>query len=106
MYFQPALAGDLAGLKQAGRQMSGIVVPGQTVVTSALLNCLPRLKVLDRMHAGTDNLDLDACKARGIKVIHASSASVRQCALERRVFTHRAVAAVPVWCGVNAGLLV
>ena len=73
MYFQPALA----GLKQAGRQMSGIVVTGQTVVTTALLNCLPRLKVLDRMHAGTDNLDLDACKARGIKIIHASSASVR-----------------------------
>ena len=77
VYFRPELVGDLAGLKQAGHYVCGIVVPRQTVVTSALLNCLPRLKVLDRMHVDTDNLDLDACKARGIKVIHASSASVR-----------------------------
>lgn len=77
VYFRPELAGDLAGLKQAGRKVSGIVVPRQTVVTSALLNCLPKLEVLGRMHAGRDNLDLDACKTRGIKVIHASSANVR-----------------------------
>lgn len=35
VYFRPELAGDLAGLKQAGRKVSGIVVPRQTVVTSA-----------------------------------------------------------------------
>lgn len=77
VYFRPELVGDLAGLKQAGHYVCGIVVPRQTVVTSALLNCLPRLKVLGRMHVGTDNIDLDACKARGINVIHANSANVR-----------------------------
>lgn len=76
VYFRPELVGDLAGLKQAGRRAAGIVVPMQTVVTSALLDCLPALKVLGRLHLATDNLDLDACDVRGITVIHASSTSV------------------------------
>lgn len=45
-------------------------------MTTALLNCLSRLKVLGRMHMGTGNLNLDACNTRSIKVIRANSASV------------------------------
>ena len=75
VHFRPELVGNLAGLKQAGRQTVGIVVPMQTAVTSTLLNCLPNLKVLGRLHAGTDNLDLDACTTRGITVVHVSSTS-------------------------------
>lgn len=38
---------------------------------------MPTLKAVGRLHAGTDNTDLEACRERGIKVIHASSANVR-----------------------------
>jgi phosphoglycerate dehydrogenase-like enzyme len=77
VHFRPELVGDLPALKEAGRHTAGIVFPRHTVVTSALLDCLPKLKALGRLHVGTDNLDMEACQARGIKVIHSNSTNVR-----------------------------
>ena len=42
-----------------------------------MLNCLPNLKALGRLHVGNDNLDLKACDERGIRVIQSNSANVR-----------------------------
>ena len=77
VHFRPELVGDLPALKKAGRRTDGIVFPRQTVVTSALLNCLPNLKALGRLHVGNDNLDLKTCDERGISVIHSNSSNVR-----------------------------
>ena len=46
-----------------------LIVRNQTKVTEGLLNLAPRLKLVGRLGVGLDNIDLDACKARGIKVI-------------------------------------
>ena len=75
--YRPELADDLVALRKLAYKTKGIVFPRQTVVTRELLDFLPRLKAVGRLHVGTDNTDLEACNERGIKVIHASSANVR-----------------------------
>lgn len=75
--YRPELADDLVALRKAGYKTEGIVFPRQTVVTREFLDFLPKLKAVGRLHVGTDNTDLEACKERGIKVVHASSANVR-----------------------------
>lgn len=75
--YHPELADDLASLRKIAYKTKGIVFPRQTVVTRDFLDFLPRLKAVGRLHVGTDNTDLEACKERDIKVVHASSANVR-----------------------------
>ena len=75
--YRPELAEDLIALRKAAYKTRGIVFPRQTVVTREFLDFLPKLKAVGRLHVGTDNTDLEACKERDIKVVHASSANVR-----------------------------
>ena len=75
--YRPGLADDMFSMRQVTDNIKGVVFPRQTVVTRDFLDFFPRLKAVARLHVGTDNTDLEACKERGIKVIHASSANVR-----------------------------
>ena len=75
--YRPELTDDIIALRQAAYKTQAIVFPRQSIVTGELLDFLPKLKVIARLHVGTDNTDLHACHARNIKVIHASSANVR-----------------------------
>ncbi|UUZ69176.1 hydroxyacid dehydrogenase [Polaromonas sp. P2-4] len=75
--YRPELADDLIALRKAAYKSKGVVFPRHTVVTRELLDFLPKLKAVGRLHVGTDNTDLEACKEQGIKVVHASSANVR-----------------------------
>jgi phosphoglycerate dehydrogenase-like enzyme len=75
--YRPELAEDLVALRKEAYKTRGIVFPRQTVVTREFLDFLPMLKAVGRLHVGTDNTDLEACKERDIKVVHASSANVR-----------------------------
>ena len=77
LQYQPELADDLVALRKACYKTKGIVFPRHCVVTRDFLDFLPKLKAIARLHAGTDNTDLQACRERDIKVIHASSANVR-----------------------------
>lgn len=75
--YRPQLATDMVALRKIAYKTRAIVFPRETVVTLDFLDFLPKLKAVGRLHVGTDNTDLEACKERGIKVIHASSATVR-----------------------------
>ena len=75
--YRPELADDLVALRKLAYKARGIVFSRQTVVTRELLDFLPRLKAVGRLYLGTDNTDLEACKEHDIKVVHASSATVR-----------------------------
>lgn len=75
--YHPELADDLISLRKIAYKTKGIVFPRQTVVTREFLDFLPKLRAVGRLHVGTDNTDLEACKERDIKVVHASSANVR-----------------------------
>jgi phosphoglycerate dehydrogenase-like enzyme len=75
--YRPELAEDPLALRKASYEAKGIVFPRHTVITRELLDFLPKLKALGRLHTETHNTDLDACRERDIKVVHASSANVR-----------------------------
>ena len=55
----------------------GLVVRTYTVVDEALLDRAPCLKVVARAGVGLDNIDIDACRARGIEVVHTPQANTR-----------------------------
>ncbi len=75
--YRPELADDLVALRKAAYKSKAIVFPRKSVVTRELLDFLPMLKAVGRLHAGTDNTSLEACTERGVSVIQASSAHVR-----------------------------
>ena len=78
--YRPELAEDTVALRKAAYKTQAIVFHRQTVVTRELLDFLPRLKAVCRLSGGTDNTDLQACHERGVKLVHARSASVRSSA--------------------------
>lgn len=51
------------------------IVRSGTTVDEALLNAAPNLDVVARAGVGVDNIDLDACKARGVVVFNTPDAS-------------------------------
>jgi len=52
-----------------------IIVRTYTFVDQALLERAPKLRVIARAGVGLDNIDLDACRARGIEVVHTPKAN-------------------------------
>ncbi|MCY6383573.1 hydroxyacid dehydrogenase [Hoeflea prorocentri] len=61
----PSLTGDA----------SALIVRNRTQVNTALLDATPGLKCVGRLGVGLDNIDLEACKARGVAVFPATGAN-------------------------------
>ncbi len=57
-----------------------IVIRNATQVNTELLDAAPELKVVARMGVGLDNIDVEACKARGIEVCPAIGANAQSVA--------------------------
>ena len=76
--FRPELAtGDPVALRKAAYKARAAVLPRKVVVTREFLDFAPLLKCVARMHVGTDNTDLEACRERKVRVIQATTANVR-----------------------------
>jgi len=65
-----ALRGELADAE-------GLIVRTYTQVNGALLDAAPKLKVVGRAGVGLDNIDLDACRSRGVRVVHTPDANTQ-----------------------------
>lgn len=74
---RPELAQDAPGLRAAAYRARAMVLSRKLVVTREFLDFAPRLRVVARMHADTDNTDLEACRDRKVQVVHARAAHVR-----------------------------
>ena len=74
---RPDLAQDPSALRSAMYRTRAIVLPRKHVVTREFLDFAPCLRAVARMHADTDNTDLEACRERRVQVIHARTAHVR-----------------------------
>ncbi|MEQ9094884.1 MAG: NAD(P)-dependent oxidoreductase [Phycisphaerales bacterium] len=55
----------------------GLVVRTYTRVDDALLARAPRLKVVGRAGVALENIDIQACRARGIEVVHTPAANTQ-----------------------------
>lgn len=65
-----------AGLADADAgEAEGLVVRTYTRVDEALLERLPRLRVVGRAGVGVDNIDLAACRDRDVAVVHTPEAN-------------------------------
>ena len=77
----PELWGKRAELLRAVADARAVVVRNATIVNPELLDAAPELKIVARMGVGLDNIDLDACRARGVEVcpsIGANAVSVAE----------------------------
>lgn len=71
---RPLLLGHL-------KDARAVIVRNATIVDDALLDAAPQLRIVARMGVGLDNIDLDACRARGVEVcpsIGANAVSVAE----------------------------
>lgn len=62
-------------LARAVADARGLIVRNRTQVTAALVAAAPKLAVVGRLGVGLDNIDLTACKARGVTVCPAVGAN-------------------------------
>lgn len=74
---RPELGADPSALRKSVYRAQAVILPRKAVVTSEFLDFAPKLRAVARLHVGTDNTDLEACRERGVRVIHASTANVR-----------------------------
>lgn len=75
--YRPELAADPAALRKQLYNVQTLVLPRKIAVTREFLDFAPVLRGLARMHVGTDNTDLEACRDRRVRVIQAINAHVR-----------------------------
>ena len=75
--FRPELASDPGALRKALYKAHAVLLPRKVVLTRELLDFAPLLRAMARMHVGSDNTDLEACRERNVRVIQATTANVR-----------------------------
>ena len=73
--YDPGLVDRADDLLAAVAGCRALVVRNRTQVRGALLDAAPRLEALGRLGVGLDNIDMEACQARGIAVLPATGAN-------------------------------
>ncbi|MGL4636983.1 MAG: hydroxyacid dehydrogenase [Beijerinckiaceae bacterium] len=73
--YDPKLVDRPDDLMREAAQCRALVVRNRTQVRGALLAACTKVQVIGRLGVGLDNIDVDACEARGIKVCPASGAN-------------------------------
>ena len=73
--YLPNLVDDRAKLCAMMSDVTAIIVRNRTQVDAELLAAAPNLKLVGRLGVGLDNIKLDLCQARSIKVIPATGAN-------------------------------
>src|SRR5512143_676890 len=56
---------------------TALIVRNRTTVDAPLLAAAPALRVGGRLGVGLDNIDVEACRGRGVEVIPATGANAR-----------------------------
>ena len=71
---------DEERLIELAKDVEAIIVRSKPKVTRRVIEAAPKLRVIGRAGVGLDNIDLDAAKERGIKVVNSPAASSRSVA--------------------------
>lgn len=78
--YRPRLVDDAQALAAALPGATAWIVRNRTQVRAALLDSAREVRVVGRLGVGLDNIDVDACAARGIEVIPATGANAESVA--------------------------
>ncbi|MEO1235441.1 MAG: NAD(P)-dependent oxidoreductase [Planctomycetota bacterium] len=68
---------DPRKMAEALPEAQGMVVRTYTRVDAALLTAAPKLRVVGRAGVGLDNVDLDACREAGVRVVYTPDANTQ-----------------------------
>lgn len=69
------IASDAPGFDRELARADGLLVRTYTRVTADFLKRAPKLKVVGRAGVGLDNIDIPACRERGIEVVYSPDAN-------------------------------
>ncbi len=75
--FDPSLVDDRPRLLSQIGNAKAIIVRNRTQVDEELLAAAPQLEAVGRLGVGLDNIDLDACRRRGVAVHPATGANAQ-----------------------------
>lgn len=75
VHYDPTLVERRAELLGALAGASALIVRNRTRVDAGLLAAAPKLRVIGRLGVGLDNIDVAACRGRGVEVIPATGAN-------------------------------
>lgn len=75
VHHDPELFGKPDELAKLVANVPALIVRNQTQVRGSVLSAAKALKVVGRLGVGLDNIDMEACTARGIKVFPATGAN-------------------------------
>ncbi|MDE2477462.1 MAG: 3-phosphoglycerate dehydrogenase, partial [Betaproteobacteria bacterium] len=75
--YDPGLVDELPALREALAGAQALIVRNRTQVRAELLDHAPGLRVVGRLGVGLDNIDMDLCARRGIRVIPALGANAQ-----------------------------
>ncbi len=78
--YDPGLVDDAPRLRELASGADAFIVRNRTQVRGELLAALTRCRLVARLGVGLDNIDTDACAARGIAVIAAVGANAQSVA--------------------------
>ncbi|MBP0623335.1 hydroxyacid dehydrogenase [Cupriavidus consociatus] len=78
--YEPGWVDQRPALLDALPEADALIVRNRTQVDAALLERSPALRVVGRLGVGLDNIDVGACRERGIQVIPAVGANARSVA--------------------------
>jgi (S)-sulfolactate dehydrogenase len=105
--YEPGLVDRRVDLLARVGDAAALIVRNRTRVDAELLAAAPSLRVVGRLGVGLDNIDVDACRTRGVGVIPATGANARAVAeyviataltlLRGRVYASSAAVAAGEW---------
>ncbi len=75
VFYDPQLVDQPQRLREAAVHCRALIVRNRTQVRGELLSCAGNLRVVGRLGVGLDNIDVEACRARGIAVRPATGAN-------------------------------
>ncbi len=75
VHYAPGLVDDRTALVKEVADADALIVRNRTKVDENLLSAAPNLKVVGRLGVGLDNIDLNACKQRAVRVCPATGAN-------------------------------
>jgi (S)-sulfolactate dehydrogenase len=78
--YQPTLVDDPRALEASIGAAHGLIVRNRTQVRGPVLEAAKQLQVVGRLGVGLDNIDVERCQARGIRVIPAAGANAESVA--------------------------
>lgn len=78
--YRPSLVDDAPALEAAVAEADAWIVRNRTSVRGRALEAARRVRVVGRLGVGLDNIDVDACRERGIEVIPATGANAESVA--------------------------